>query len=564
MKLTFLGATHEVTGSCYYLEACGKKILVDYGMEQGQDLYENEPIPVPASEIDMVLLTHAHMDHSGLLPLLCKEGFQGQIFATGGTAALCRIMLLDSAHIQEFEAEWKNRKAERAGRPQVEPLYDRKDAEDAIRCFVSMEYEEEKWIAEGITVRFVDAGHLLGSSSIEVTITEGGITKKIIFSGDIGNTDQPLISDPVYLKGADYVVMESTYGDRTHDRPEHADYAKALADVIQRTFDRGGNVVIPSFAVGRTQEMLYFIRQIKQDGLVTGHDGFEVWVDSPLAIEATNIFRERMFADFDKEAMELLQEGINPIGFEGLKVAVTSEESRAINDDKRPKIIISASGMCDAGRVKHHLKHNLWREESTVLFVGYQAVGTPGRSILDGAESVKLFGEEIEVRAEICQLPGVSGHADDKGLMAWISAMEVKPEMVFVTHGEDKVTEFFRDRLINELGLRAYAPFSGTRFDLASGTFEVEAQPVPIEKEEAQARQAVRQDGGAQVQRAEKGEDGLRRVSSKTKKAANAYARLMAAGDRLLMVIRHNDGGANKDIRKLTEEINRLCDKWDR
>ena len=564
MKLTFLGATHEVTGSCYYLEACGKKILVDYGMEQGQDLYENEPIPVPASEIDMVLLTHAHMDHSGLLPLLCKEGFQGQIFATGGTAALCRIMLLDSAHIQEFEAEWKNRKAERAGRPQVEPLYDRKDAEDAIRCFVSVDYEEEKWIAEGITVRFVDAGHLLGSSSIEVTITEGGITKKIIFSGDIGNTDQPLISDPVYLKGADYVVMESTYGDRTHDRPEHADYAKALADVIQRTFDRGGNVVIPSFAVGRTQEMLYFIRQIKQDGLVTGHDGFQVWVDSPLAIEATNIFRERMFADFDKEAMELLQEGINPIGFEGLKVAVTSEESRAINDDKQPKIIISASGMCDAGRVKHHLKHNLWREESTVLFVGYQAVGTPGRSILDGAESVKLFGEEIEVRAEVCQLPGVSGHADDKGLMAWISAMEVKPEMVFVTHGEDKVTEFFRDRLINELGLRAYAPFSGTRFDLASGTFEVEAQPVPIEKEEAQARQAVRQDGGAQVQRAVKGEDGLKRVSSKTKKAVNAYARLMAAGDRLLMVIRHNDGGANKDIRKLTEEINRLCDKWDR
>ena len=564
MKLTFLGATHEVTGSCYYLEACGKKILVDYGMEQGQDLYENEPIPVPASEIDMVLLTHAHMDHSGLLPLLCKEGFQGQIFATGGTAALCRIMLLDSAHIQEFEAEWKNRKAERAGRPQVEPLYDRKDAEDAIRCFVSVDYEEEKWIAEGIMIRFVDAGHLLGSSSIEVTITEGGITKKIIFSGDIGNTDQPLISDPVYLKGADYVVLASTYGDRTHDRPEHADYPKALADVIQRTFDRGGNVVIPSFAVGRTQEMLYFIRQIKQDGLVTGHDGFEVWVDSPLAIEATNIFRERMFADFDKEAMELLQEGINPIGFEGLKVAVTSEESRAINDDKQPKIIISASGMCDAGRVKHHLKHNLWREESTVLFVGYQAVGTPGRSILDGAESVKLFGEEIEVRAEVCQLPGVSGHADDKGLMAWISAMEVKPEMVFVTHGEDKVTEFFRDRLINELGLRAYAPFSGTRFDLASGTFEVEAQPVPIEKEEAQARQAVRQDGGAQVQRAVKGEDGLKRVSSKTKKAVNAYARLMAAGDRLLMVIRHNDGGANKDIRKLTEEINRLCDKWDR
>ena len=564
MKLTFLGATHEVTGSCYYLEACGKKILVDYGMEQGQDLYENAPMPVPASQIDMVLLTHAHMDHSGLLPLLCKEGFQGQIFSTGGTASLCRIMLLDSAHIQEFEAEWKNRKAERAGRPKVEPLYSRIDAENAIKCFVGVEYEQEKIVAEGITVRFVDAGHLLGSSSIEVTITENGVTKKIIFSGDIGNTNQPLISDPVYLKGADYVVMESTYGDRTHERPEHADYAGALADVIQRTFDRGGNVVIPSFAVGRTQEMLYFIRQIKQEGLVQGHDGFQVWVDSPLAIEATNIFRERMHDDFDKEAMELLREGINPIGFDGLKVAVTSDESRAINEDKQPKIIISASGMCDAGRIKHHLKHNLWREESTILFVGYQAVGTPGRSILDGAESVKLFGEEIEVRAEICQLPGVSGHADDEGLMAWIKAMEEKPKMVFVTHGEDKVTEFFRDRLINELGLNAYAPFSGTRFDLASGTFEVEAEPVPIEKEEAQARQAVRQDGGSQVRPVVKGEDGLKRISSKNKKAIHAYARLTAAGERLLAVIRHNEGGANKDINKLTEEILRLCDKWDR
>ena len=564
MKLTFLGATHEVTGSCYYLEACGKKILVDYGMEQGQDLYENAPMPVSASEIDMVLLTHAHIDHSGLLPLLCKEGFQGQIFSTGGTASLCRIMLLDSAHIQEFEAEWKNRKAERAGRQQVEPLYSRIDAENAIKCFVSVEYEQEKIIAEGITIRFVDAGHLLGSSSIEVTITEDGVTKKIIFSGDIGNTNQPLISDPVYLKGADYVVMESTYGDRTHERPEHADYAAALADVIQRTFDRGGNVVIPSFAVGRTQEMLYFIRQIKQEGLVYGHDGFQVWVDSPLAIEATNIFRERMNDDFDKEAMELLRQGINPIGFDGLKVAVTSEESKAINDDKQPKIIISASGMCDAGRIKHHLKHNLWREESTVLFVGYQAVGTPGRAIVDGADSVKLFGEEIEVRAEICQLPGVSGHADDVGLMAWIKAMEERPKMVFVTHGEDKVTEFFRDRLINELGLNAYAPFSGTRFDLASGTFEVEAEPVPIEKEEAQARQAVRQDGGSQVRPVVKGEDGLKRISSKNKKAIHAYARLTAAGERLLAVIRHNEGGANKDINKLTEEILRLCDKWDR
>ena len=484
MKLTFLGATHEVTGSCYYLEACDKKILIDCGMEQGPDLYENKPIPVPAGDIDMVLLTHAHMDHSGLLPLLYKHGFHGQIFATGGTAALCRIMLLDSAHIQEFEAEWKNRKAERAGKELVEPLYSHQDAEGAISCFVSVDYNTEKYIADGIRIRFMDAGHLLGSSSIEVTITEGDVTKKIIFSGDIGNKNQPLIGDPTYPTTADYVIMESTYGDRTHEMPEDDNYAAALAEVIQRTFDRGGNVVIPSFAVGRTQEILYFIRQIKQDDMIFGHDDFKVYVDSPLAIEATNIFRERMYSDFDNEAKELLQQGINPIGFSGLKTAVTSEDSRAINDDPEPKVIISASGMCDAGRVKHHLKHNLWKEESTILFVGYQAVGTPGRAILDGAESVKLFGEEIEVRAEICQLPGISGHADNVGLMEWIGAFEKKPDQVFVTHGEDKVTELFRDRLINELGLKAYAPFSGTVFDLAAGAFEVEAEPVPIEKED--------------------------------------------------------------------------------
>ena len=565
MKLTFLGATHEVTGSCYYLEACGKKILIDCGMEQGPDLYENKPIPVPVRDIDMVLLTHAHIDHSGLLPLLYKHGFQGQIFATGGTAALCRIMLLDSAHIQEFEAEWKNRKAERAGKTMVEPLYNHLDAEGAIRCFVAVDYDTEKYIADGIRIRFIDAGHLLGSSSIEVTITEGDVTKKVVFSGDIGNKNQPLISNPTYPKEADYVIMESTYGDREHEKPMDNDYVSALAEIIQRTFDAGGNVIIPSFAVGRTQEMLYFIREIKQNDMIYGHDNFEVYVDSPLAIEATNIFRERMYSDFDEEAKQLLAEGINPIGFNGLKTAVTSEDSRAINDDPNPKIIISASGMCDAGRVKHHLKHNLWKEESTILFVGYQAVGTPGRSILDGAESVKLFGEEIEVRAHICQLPGVSGHADRNGLMEWISAInERKPQMVFVTHGEDKVTEIFRDRLINELGLKAYAPFSGTVFDLAAGTFEVEAEPVLIEKEVREGFIEQKQDGGMAVRKKGTDRGAAGPVSSKNKKSAAIYTRLVAAGNRLMSVIRHNEGGANKDMNRMAEEINRLCDKWDR
>lgn len=535
MKLTFLGATHEVTGSCFLLEACEKKILVDYGMEQGPDLYENVPMPISAAEVDMVLLTHAHMDHSGLLPLLYKRGFRGQIFATASTGDLCEIMLRDSAHIQMFEAEWKNRKGKRAARELVEPLYDMDDAIGALSCFVRCPYDKEVRIGEGLKIRFIDAGHLLGSSSIEVWISEDGIEKKLVFSGDIGNVNQPLIRDPQYPDSADYVIMESTYGDRSHDTPP--DYAKALTEVIQRTFDRGGNVVIPSFAVGRTQEMLYFIRQIKQEKMVSGHEDFEVWVDSPLAIEATNIFREHMWSDYDEEAIALIQQGINPIGFTGLKTAVTSDESKAINENMTPKIILSASGMCDAGRIKHHLKHNLWRAESTVLFVGYQAAGTLGRALLEGVTNVKLFGEEIEVRAEICRLPGVSGHADNNGLLRWARSFTEKPKKVFVVHGEDTVCEIFADRLRDELGLDAYAPYSGTCYDLAAGCFLHQAEPVPIPKAAA---------------------------SSAAVKVTKTFARLLAAGQRLIGVIRHNEGGANRDLEKFTREIHALCDKWDR
>lgn len=535
MKLTFLGATHEVTGSCFLLEACEKKILVDYGMEQGPDLYENVPMPISAAEVDMVLLTHAHMDHSGLLPLLYKRGFRGQVFATASTGDLCEIMLRDSAHIQMFEAEWKNRKGKRAARELVEPLYDMDDAIGVLSCFVRCPYDKEVRIGEGLKIRFIDAGHLLGSSSIEVWISEDGIEKKLVFSGDIGNVNQPLIRDPQYPDRADYVIMESTYGDRSHDTPP--DYAKALTEVIQRTFDRGGNVVIPSFAVGRTQEMLYFIRQIKQEKMVSGHEDFEVWVDSPLAIEATNIFREHMWSDYDEEAIALIQQGINPIGFTGLKTAVTSDESKAINENMTPKIILSASGMCDAGRIKHHLKHNLWRPESTVLFVGYQAAGTLGRALLEGVTNVKLFGEEIEVRAEICRLPGVSGHADNNGLLRWARSFTEKPKKVFVVHGEDTVCEIFADRLRDELGLDAYAPYSGTCYDLAAGCFLHQAEPVPIPKAAA---------------------------SSAAAKVTKTFARLLAAGQRLIGVIRHNEGGANRDLEKFTREIHALCDKWDR
>ena len=535
MKITFIGATHEVTGSCYYLEAAGKKFLVDCGMEQGPNYYQNQEIPVAPGELDFVLLTHAHMDHSGNIPALYAKGFKGPIYATEATCNLCDIMLRDSAHIQMFEAEWRNRKAKRQGKPEFVPAYTMEDALGVLHNFVGCPYETGIILGEGIRVRFIDAGHLLGSSSIEIQIKEDEIEKTIVFSGDIGNKDQPLIKDPTYLKKADYVVMESTYGDRSHG--ERPDYVKLLADIIQETFDRGGNVVIPSFAVGRTQEMLYFIRQIKSEGLVHGHDNFKVFVDSPLANEATNIFGLHKYDCFDEEALELIQKGINPISFPGLRISVTSEDSRAINFDEDCKVIISASGMCDAGRIKHHLKHNLWREDSTILFVGYQAVGTAGRALIEGAQEIKLFGEPVHVAAKICRMPGISGHADVNGLIDWIKAFDEKPKKVFVTHGEDSVTELFSARLRDEMGYDAYAPFSGTVFDLASGELVYEAEGIKIQKP-------------ASVQ--------------KVSKAARAYEKLLALGHRLLSVIRKNEGCPNKDLEKFSREIQSLCDKWDR
>ena len=535
MKITFIGATHEVTGSCYYLEAAGKKFLVDCGMEQGPDYYENQEIPVKGSDLDFVLLTHAHMDHSGNLPAIYAKGFQGPVYATEATSHLCDIMLRDSAHIQMFEAEWRNRKGRRQGKPEFIPAYTMEDALGVLQNFVPCPYEKTITPAEGIRVRFVDAGHLLGSASIEVIINEDGKEKKIVFSGDIGNLNQPLIKDPVYLHDADYVVMESTYGDRSHgDRP---DYVGLLSEVIQRTFDRGGSVIIPSFAVGRTQEMLYFIRQIKEEGRVHGHDNFKVYVDSPLANEATTIFNEHIYDCFDEEAMALVNKGINPLMFPGLKTSITSDDSKAINFDEDCKVIISASGMCDAGRIKHHLKHNLWNPNNTILFVGYQAIGTLGRSLLEGATEVKLFGETVYVGAEICQMPGISGHADVNGLMTWIKSFSQKPAKVFVTHGDDEVTEIFARRLEEELGLDAMAPFSGTVFDLAENVCIYEAQGIKITKTA---------------------------VSPKSSKAARAFQKLVAMGQRLMSVIRKSEGIPNKDLDRFARDIQSLCDKWDR
>ena len=535
MELMFIGADHEVTGSCHYLRVGEKNILVDYGMEQGVNVFENCELPVDPALIDHVFLTHAHIDHSGLLPLLYARGFRGSIYATVATCDLCSIMLRDCAHIQMQEAEWKNRKAQRSAGTVVEPLYTMEDADGAIRRLVPCEYDREVDVCEGVRIRFTDIGHLLGSSSIEVWATEGETTKKLVFSGDIGNSNQPLIKDPKFTEAADYVVMESTYGDRLHGA-EHPDYIGELAGILQRTFDKGGNVVIPSFAVGRTQELLYFIREIKEKDLLPEFRGFEVYVDSPLAIGATNVFNKNVKSCFDEEAMALVEKGINPLLFPGLKTTITSDESRMINFDEKPKVILSASGMCEAGRIRHHLKHNLWRSECTICFVGYQAVGTLGRKLIEGAESVKLFGENITVNAKIEVLRGISGHADMNGLLDWLNGFEKKPERVVVVHGEDQVTDHFA-RLVEEtLGCPAFAPYSGGTIDLMTNEIVTEGVKAPKKAAEKPARS----------------------------RAAQAFQRVVAAAKRLLEVVYRNEGLANKELAKFETQIQNLADKWDR
>lgn len=531
MILQFVGADHQVTGSAHYVEACGKRFLVDYGMEQGNMTYESKGLPCNEADIDFVLLTHAHVDHSGMLPYLYAKGFRGNIYTTVATADLCAIMLRDCAHIQMQEAEWKSRKKKRGASVEddVDPIYNMEDADGTIRHLVPCKYNELIKIEEGIEVRFTDIGHLLGSASIEVFLNEEGLHRKIVFSGDIGNKNQPLIRDPEFTKDADYVVMESTYGDRLHEKSK-ANSLEDLAQIIQETLDGGGNLVIPSFAVGRTQEILYFIKQIKEQGLVKYHD-FPVYMDSPLAVDATEIFQKNIYECFDDEALRLAKAGKNPLTFPGLNLAITSEESKAINADEEPKVIISASGMCEAGRIRHHLKHNLWRPECTILFVGYQAAGTLGRTLIEGADTVKLFGEEISVRAAICQLPGLSGHADKDGLVDWLAHFEKKPKQVFVVHGDDMACVALTEYINKEMKIPAYAPFSGTVFDLAKGEIDYEAVPTKRKK--------------------------------KIYIVSDAFARLVAAGQRLMAVIQKNEGHANKDLAKFTSQINSLADKWD-
>jgi metallo-beta-lactamase family protein len=532
MKATFFGAAHEVTGSCTLLECAGSQGLVDCGMEQGKDIFVNQPLSVAPGELDFVLLTHAHVDHSGKLPLLYKEGYTGPIYATQETCDLCRIMLIDCAEIHESEAEYQNRKNQRAGMPLVEPLFTVADAQEAIAHLRPVSYGETVQIGENISVRYSDVAHLLGSACIEIWMQEGEDQRKIVFSGDLGNYDQPIIRNaPEKVAEADYVVVESTYGDRLHDRSTLP--VDKLAEYIQRTLDRGGNVVIPSFAVGRTQEMLYFIREIKEKNMVTGHDGFPVYVDSPMANEATAIYLQCSRDCLDEETRALVDAGINPIWFEGLNVSVSAEDSKAINVDPEPKVILAASGMCEGGRIRHHLKHNLWRPECTVLFVGYQAQGTLGRLIVDGVEKVKIMGEEIKVACEIGILPGKSGHADRDGLLDWLKGFEKKPLQVFVNHGENTVTDAFAETIKNELGFEAAAPYSGAEYDLLAGRFTRQPEGVPISKPTV---------GGT--------------------KSDSLYKSLISAAESLLKLAREAKGRPNKTLQSFISDINDIVKKF--
>lgn len=538
MKLTFLGADHEVTGSMHLLEACGKTILIDCGMEQGQDVYENAPMPVKYSDVDYILLTHAHIDHAGMIPYAYKFGFHGEVFCTEATKDLSNIMLRDSAHIQMSDAEQKNRKGQRAGKPAVVPIYDLNDAAGVLEHFRGVGYGERVELADGLSIRFIDAGHLLGSASIEIFIREGDVQKKIVFSGDIGNDDKPLIRNPEYIREADYVVMESTYGNRLHG--EVYDHVSDLARIIQETLDRRGNVVFPAFAVGRTQELLYLIRHIKQDGLVKGHDGFPVYVDSPLAVEATAVFHENLKDCFDEETRALVEQGINPITFPNLHLSVTADESKAINFDMEPKVIISAAGMCDAGRIRHHLKHNLWRSECSVVFAGYQAVGTLGRVLLDGVDTVKLFGEEIKVRAHIEMMKDMSSHADQAGLLNWIDHFSPRPARIFLTHGTDESMSVLADLIQERIGRAAEAPYSGSSFDLATNAWIRLEAPIPLRDTPEPKTKSKKE---------------KRRKDS-------AYDGLLAAYEKLRVAVEANKSGTNKDLAAFTSQLENLYSKW--
>ena len=475
MKIKFCGASTGVTGSCHLLTSGEHKILLDCGQFQGgkaQDALNYEKFPFEPSEIECVVLSHAHIDHCGRLPLLTKRGFEGKIYCTDATADLLSVMLKDSAYIHEKETEWKNRKAERAGREQVEPLYTIEDAEKALSLVSPILYDQQIEINSDMKIVFNDAGHILGSAITELWVTEDDKESKIVFSGDLGMEGRPILRDPTYIKKADYVIMETTYGNRIHK--ELGTGVDKLIEIILNTTRRGGNVVIPSFAVGRTQELIYELNRFydTNNEYRKELDKIFVYIDSPMATTATEIFR-RNAQVFDEETREYILKGDNPLEFKNLKFTRSSKESQDLNFNKEPKIIISASGMCEAGRIRHHLKHNLWNPKNSIVFVGYQGQGTLGRSLVEGIKMVTLFGEEIQVNAEIHNLEGFSGHADQNGLFAWLAHFEQKPKQIFLVHGEEESKKDFA-KLVNEkLSYEPIVVMGNSEFELDMNKSEI-------------------------------------------------------------------------------------------
>ena len=472
MQMELLGAARTVTGSATLLEKGSLKWLVDCGMHQGSKSSDerNENIQsYHAEDLAFILLTHAHIDHSGLIPKLVKEGFHGKIFCTKATFDLCEVMLRDSAHIQEMEAEWRNRKGQRSGKETMDPLYTVRDAEKSLQYFQPVRYDEILSPAEGIKVRFRDAGHILGSAIIEIWSKEGESEKKLVFSGDLGSPNQPLVRDPSSIEDSDVLWLESTYGDRLHKSREET--VRELLQIIQQAIRDQAKVVIPAFAVERTQNIIYTLHQSIRKGLIPS---IPVYIDSPLAISATEIFKKN--ADcFDQETKDLLWSGDNPLELPQLIYTRTTEESRAINEDSRPGVIISANGMCNSGRILHHLKHHLWRKDSHIVIIGFQAAETIGRRLVDGAKTVRLFGEEIAVKAHIHTLGGFSAHADRKGLLDWLSHFKSPDLEVIVNHGEEKTSMEFAERIQQLFHFKTVIPRLGERRTL----FSNEASRIP-------------------------------------------------------------------------------------
>ena len=465
MKIHFLGAARQVTGSRFLLEAAGRKVLVDCGLYQERPyLGRNwEPFPVPPEEIDVVLLTHAHLDHSGYIPRLVEEGFSRRILATGPTIELAEIVLLDAAHIQEEDAAYKLKRHKKEGRkgpyPEI-PLYTVEDARRSFAAFQNVDYLEPIRLNGALTVRFHDAGHILGSSMLSLEVRENGRPRRIVFTGDIGQWDRPLVHDPAVFEAADFVVMESTYGDRIHGDPAPVDIL--LERIIQETVGLGGNVLIPVFALERAQELLFYLGNLIRAGRIPH---LPVFLDSPMAAEVTEVFG-RHPSYLEPEAVRILKAGRQPFDFPGLKVITSIEESRAINKLKTPCVIMAGSGMCTGGRIKHHLSLNVQRPESTILFVGYQAAGTLGRQLLDKRPEVRINGQNLHLRARIAQIFGFSGHADREDLVRWLNALKAAPRRLFLTHGEEEASLSLASLLEKEKGWPVTVPRYAEAFDL--------------------------------------------------------------------------------------------------